>query len=517
MSNSLLSQIIENINNSKFHESEQLAWQLYNRNKNDFKVIKTLALTLLVQKKYNGSIDFYLKAEKIISNDFDVINNLAHLYLKIEEFEKSFIYANKAKKLKEETYHPYITLLELYLRKREYEKAYSCTEEILKRIKFEQLIKNPYTIFTILDTYFALFKKDEALKFIDYANKKSFNPEIFYYHSTFSPETISDEFINEGKKILKFDGYKNHIERGETVGPILFGLAKYYENKKDLEESDKYYLLSNKEISIIQRYQPLLNQKLLNRVKEVFSDKKNLTYKKRLGEGLIFIVGMPRSGTTLVESIVASAPDSISGGEIISFYELIKASFEKDEESILHEDPGSIYENRINFIRQDNKFFIDKLPGNYISIGYIAHIFPKAKIIYVKRDPWDNAISLFKQFFVSNVPYASTFFNIAVIYANHEEFIRYWQDTLKIDFLTVEYEELVKDTDNIAEIIFKYCNISHTYNPQKRKNFFARTASKNQVNKDVHTSSVGKKSFEAHKEEFYKSLENQRKYWINSK
>ena len=516
MSNSLLSQIIENINNSKFHESEQLAWGLYNKNKTDFNTIKTLALTLLLQNKYNGSIDFYLKAEKINSDDFDVINNIAHLYLKIEEFEKSFAYATKAQNLNGEAYQSYITLLELYLRKRDYEKAYSYTDKILKRINFEQLINNPNVIYIILDTYFALFKNDEALKFIDYANKKAFNPEIFYYHSTFSPETITDEFINAAKKILKFDGYKNHIEKGKTVGPILFGLAKYYENKKDIETSDGYYLSSNKEVSNIQRYQPLLNQKLIHRIKEIFSNRENLPFEKKSGEGLVFIVGMPRSGTTLIESIVASAPDTISGGELISFYDLIKANFEKDEDSVLHKDPGSIYENRIKFIRQGNKFFIDKLPGNYQSIGYINHIFPKAKIIYVKRDPWDNAISLFKQFYVSNIPYSSTFFNIAVIYANHEEFIRYWRDTLNIDFLTIEYEELVKDTNKMAEVIFKYCDISHTYNPEKRKKFFARTASKNQVNKDVHTSSIGKRSFESEKAEFYNFLENQREYWANS-
>ena len=173
--------------------------------------------------------------------------------------------------------------------------------------------------------------------------------------------------------------------------------------------------------------------------------------------------------------------------------------------------------NRIKFIRQDNKFFIDKLPGNYQSIGYINYIFPKAKIIYVRRDPWDNAISLFKQFYVSNIPYASTFFNIAVIYANHEELIRYWGNTLNVDFLTIEYEDLVKNTSETAELIFDHCNISHKYNPEKRKKFFARTASKNQVNKDVHTSSIGKKSFENYKEEFQNYLENQREYWLNSK
>ena len=65
-------------------------------------------------------------------------------------------------------------------------------------------------------------------------HKKVFNPEIFYT-TQLLPETISDEIINAGKKILEFDGYKNHIEKGKTVGPILFGLAKYYENKKTLK------------------------------------------------------------------------------------------------------------------------------------------------------------------------------------------------------------------------------------------------------------------------------------------
>ena len=69
----------------------------------------------------------------------------------------------------------------------------------------------------------------------------------------------------------------------------------------------------------------------------------------------------------------------------------------------------------------------------------------------------------------------------------------------------------------MAELIFNYCGINHTYNPEKRKNFFARTASKNQVNKDVHTASIGKKSFESFKEEFQNYLENQREYWIDSK
>ena len=71
--------------------------------------------------------------------------------------------------------------------------------------------------------------------------------------------------------------------------------------------------------------------------------------------------------------------------------------------------PGEIYENRIKFIRGDNSFFIDKLPGNYHNIGFIKCFLPKAKIVYIKRDPWDIAISIFKQFYVDNIPYAASF------------------------------------------------------------------------------------------------------------
>ena len=131
----------------------------------------------------------------------------------------------------------------------------------------------------------------------------------------------------------------------------------------------------------------------------------------------------------------------------------------------------------------------------------------------MKRDPWDTAISIYKQFYVSNIPYASTFFNIALTYANHEEIIRFWKDSCEINFLTVEYEKLVKNIDEIAKNIYEFCEIDHKYNPDDRKGHFARTASKNQVNKNVHSSSIGKKSFENHKPDFLNYLENQRKYW----
>ena len=84
---------------------------------------------------------------------------------------------------------------------------------------------------------------------------------------------------------------------------------------------------------------------------------------------------------------------------------------------------------------------------------------------------------------------------------------------MNYDFMTIEYEELVSDTGNVANNIFKYCGIDGNYNEDTRKNFFSRTASKSQISKNINTSSISKREFENFKSGFEKDIENQRKYW----
>lgn len=510
----LLSKISDCIKNKNYLEAEEIGWRLYKQNKNDFNTIKTLALTLLLQGKNYGSIDLYEKAINKKKNDIDIITNLAHLYLKIEEFQKSFDFCQHSIDLNPDSYFPYVTLLDLYLRKREFKKGYDTAQLVLQRISYDLLKKNSSITYLILDSYLANNKKPEAIQLVEYFYKKGFDEDIFYYHSTFSPETISINLHKAVNSLIEKSSFNNAVEKGRALAPLYFGLAKYNEKRKNLPLSNEQYIVGNNQIAEIQRYQPLLNQTLIKNIKNIFNGKSDFVYKSHNDEGLIFIVGMPRSGTTLVESIIASADSVISGGELKSIYELVKSNYEKEDEDYLEtEDPGKVYLERINFIRGDNKFFIDKLPGNYHNVGFIRKMFPKSKIIYVKRDPWDNAISLYKQFYVSNIPYASTFFSLGIIYSNHEEMMRFWKDEMNLDYFTVQYEELVQNTEYIANQIFEYCKLPQKYNPDQRGEFFARTASKNQVTKEIHTNSIKKTDFEQQKNEFLNSLENQRNYW----
>jgi len=512
MSNSPINQVASLMSKSQFFEAEKVLLSILSKSKKDFILLKTLGLCLLLQNKHKGAMEAYLEADSIKSDDFDVVNNLAHLYLKYEEFQKSYDLALKANRIGPNKNQPFITLLELDLKKRNFHEARDKIPEITKRIDFNSLIQNPNVLYSILDVYVALKDNDNLIKFLNYINDKVFNPEVFYYQSSALPENLNQRNIDKAKEVLKFDGFKNPVERAKTLSPILFGFAKYHEKNKEREISDNYYHLANKEVDKVQRFMPLENQKLISRVKNSFLNNQH-NFPKKDGKGLIFILGMPRSGTTLVESIIASSPKTISGGELTSFHDLVSSKFDESSEVTVYEDPGKTYLERIKFIRGENKNFIDKLPGNYHTVGFINEVFPNAKIIYLKRDPWDTAISIYKQFYVSNIPYASTFFNIAITYANHEELMRFWHEECDIQFLTVEYENLVKDIQNTSKEIYEFCNIDHVYDAEKRKEHFARTASKNQVNKDVHTTSIGKISFEDKKEDFLNFLENQRLYW----
>ena len=516
---SIIRQISDYVKQGRTFDAEKLAWELYNQNKKDFISIKTLATTLIMQQKFAGALNLFLDAYDIKKNDYDVLVNIAHLFLKFDEYEGAYNFAKMAIELDISPYHPYVSLSEVYLKKRRFEKAYQTVIELQKRVTFDHIIKNHQTMYMMLDIFLASGNDEEALKFINLSYEKNFVPEIFYYHASLDAKYINDSLILKANNFIKESKFENHIQKAKILSPVYFGLGKA-NLKNDQTLSDMNFMQANEEVSETQRYRPLENQVQLKKIKLSFENYLPNDFKDE-GEDLIFITGMPRSGTTLLESILHSSGEVFSGGELNSIHELFSQVINKEDDDFMKnkflkdEELGETYLRRVRYLSKDSgkKYILDKLPGNFNYIGFIKKRFPKAKILYIKRDPWDNAISLYQQFYVQNIPYASTFFNIAVIYADHEEIIRYWQEDAKIDFLSLDYETLVSDTKNYSKKIFEFCGFNTSYNDEKRKGFFSRTASKIQVRGEVHSKSLKKKAFEQQKKEFIEFLSTQRGYW----
>ena len=199
--NTEISKIQNALRSKNFQEAEMLAWALYKKNSKNFVVLKTLGLTLLLQEKYVGSIDVYLKCMKINDDDFDVLCNLAYLYLKLEEFSQSYSLALRALDNPSANYLPYSQMAEILMRKRDFENSLKYCDLTLKMIDLNTLNQNIGIFHVHIDVLIALGKKNEAEKFIRYYQDKSFNDEVFQHHSSVSPETISD---NEISKAIKF-------------------------------------------------------------------------------------------------------------------------------------------------------------------------------------------------------------------------------------------------------------------------------------------------------------------------
>lgn len=183
----------------------------------------------------------------------------------------------------------------------------------------------------------------------------------------------------------------------------------------------------------------------------------------------VFVVGMPRSGTTLTEQIISSHSRVTGAGEIPHMSDLINAAaklshkkFPDSLQSLTDEQLGSLrvqFLNRLIDQHGSTGFIVDKSPLNYNYIGAIVRVFPEAKIIYCKRDAMDNCVSIFKLPFDTNQGYAHDLAALGHFYRQHEVLMAYWLECYPSQILAVEYEQTVDDLEGQARRMLKFLGV----------------------------------------------------------
>ncbi|MHA6205909.1 sulfotransferase [Dyella soli] len=189
----------------------------------------------------------------------------------------------------------------------------------------------------------------------------------------------------------------------------------------------------------------------------------------------VFIIGMPRSGTTLVERIISSHPDVQSAGELQNFGMVLKRASGSNTPFLL--DPltiararnldwqglGRAYIDSTRSVAGSRKHFIDKLPHNFLYAGFIARALPQARIICLRRDPMDTCLSNFRQLFALTGPYYDYSFDLldtARYYALFDRLMAHWQRVLPGRILEVRYEDLVDDQEAESRRIIAHCGLA---------------------------------------------------------
>ena len=207
---------------------------------------------------------------------------------------------------------------------------------------------------------------------------------------------------------------------------------------------------------------------------------------------------MPRSGTTLVEQIIASHPDVIGGGELENLGNLIQDKFPLfpldvlDAENAEYKELGHFYVKSLGSASKINKHTTDKMPRNFLFIGMIALALPKAKIIHCLRSPLDTCVSCYALNFPSGQEFSYNQTELGTYYRLYRDLMEHWKRLLPDKILDISYEKLVVDPEKNVRAILDYCELS--WDP-KCLSFYQNsrqvlTASATQVRQPVHQKSV---------------------------
>ena len=289
---------------------------------------------------------------------------------------------------------------------------------------------------------------------------------------------------------------------------FLFALGKAYEDRKDFERSFQFY----KDANDLGRQQMRYDlEKMSAELAAQMTHCTKALIEEQSGKGHpaqdpIFIVGLPRAGSTLLEQIIASH-SQVDGtqelGNILSLAHKLRGRNRTTESSnypkILHDlsedqlaDFGSQYIEDTQIHRQGAAYFIDKMPNNFRHIGLIHLILPNAKIIDARRHPMACCFSGFKQHFAEGQEFTYGLEQIGTYYRDYVNLMDHWDEVLPGKILRVQYEDVVADTETQVHRILDYLDLPFEeacleFHKTKRS---VRTASSEQVRQPIYKSGL---------------------------
>ncbi len=352
--------------------------------------------------------------------------------------------------------------------------------------------QNPAATLAKVELLLTVNRKQEAGQLLEESRDAMQDLPNFYVHMA-----SYKKFTPDDPDFQRLVAYENEADKmGSGKGGIYFALFDAYEQIGEYDKAFSYLKKANdfkKEGSPphdAESYRILFAKK-----KEIFTAElvKGFEGYGHDSDLPVFILGMPRSGTTLTEQIISSHPETYGAGELHDLSNTLRelGPLELDTAATMGE--GYVRKIRARDKSGKARRITDKMPGNYNSVGIIHCILPKAKIIHCRRNPMDNLFSCYKQHFATGHEWTYDFETLALQYAAYQDLMDHWHKILpEGSFIDIDYEETVGDFEAQARRLIEYAGLpwdDACLEPHKQKRPIL-TASKDQVIQPVYQSSV---------------------------
>ena len=451
-------------------------------------------LSLAFQKKgeFNNSVKIMHDALLLYPRNVLHLNNLGISYHNLEQFIEAEKHFQRGLELEPN----YINILNNL---GNLKKDLNLIDEAIKYYKKSLSINSNILVtnFNLAIIYQSLGEFEKSKEYLE--KTLEINPNFSEADRVLSLITKYDENNEHFKIMLKkiSDSKLNDYE----VLQLHFGLGKCYEDINDYENAFNHYNKGNSIKKKITNYNIQHDIIKFEKVKNIFKTYKNFKIKKNERK-IIFVLGMPRSGTSLTEQILSSHNDVFGGGEIPFIPSIINKNFLQDKNVKIFNEINDLekklnnsqdyYLRQISSIDNSEKSFTDKTPLNFRYIGFLINIFPNLKIINCKRNPVDICWSNFKNYFGGTLNFSNDLEDLAKYYNQYENIMKFWKKYFSNNIYDLNYENLVNNPEEEIKNLIKFCELS--WDPNCLKHYenkrLIQTVSFNQARKPIYKSAI---------------------------
>ncbi|MDG2252093.1 MAG: sulfotransferase [Methylophilaceae bacterium] len=485
-----LNEVQKNFSKGDYQLALRKINKLIKNNKRNYIVYNYKGIILVALKSSSEAIENFKKALHLNPDFIEAIGNIGMAYHEMSYFEKAIENYKKAYELSGLVQFE-INLGNIYLETRKNKEAIYHFNNALKKdsrneylhqllaeayirdIKHELAIEhhkiaisinpsNPENYYLLGSDYIWSGNKEMAIKnFIITLNIDHKYYEAYYALSRVHTIKITD---NIAKNILELNKISSLPDKNKAF--LNFTLAKIYDDKNDISNFTAHITKANSYMKNVSKFNFSKTYELLEKIKYKFSNKSELSnFSCEINNKItpIFILGMPRSGSSLVEQILSNNELIFGAGELSSINESLSESIniktsDKKYISIL-ENISLDYYDRLSHIT-DKKYVIDKLPLNFYWIGFIIKMFPHAKIIHTIRNPIAVSYSLYKTLFAEGVlEFSYDQDDIIQYYKLYEDMMHFWKGLYQKEIFELDYELLINNPKQEVKKIFNYLGL----------------------------------------------------------
>ena len=446
-----------------------------------------LALTYQAKGEYDKSIELLNDALKRSKDNTNFLNNIGLGYFKQKDYIKAESYFKKVLELNPRFINTINNLAGLY---NEINNTNESEKLYLKALSInDNVLETNYNYASFLQT---LGRYTEAEKY--YLKTLDINKDF----------TRADKSLAILKKYRKDDKYislleekiKNKNLHKSNIKDLSFALGKIYEDIGEYKKSFEYIKKANDIKKQLTKFDINSEIEFFMKIKNFHENTKikNLPINENKKK-IIFILGMPRTGTSLVEQIISSHDKVYGSGELPFLDQYFRKYLDNfDEQQNTEKDLLKFKENYLAIIEKMTRSDVvtDKAPLNFRWIGLIKLIFPNSIIIHCKRDCLENSWSIYKNDFEGGMLFSNDVKDIASYYNIYQNLMTFWKNNFKKEIYDLNYEDLINNSESKIKEIITFCGLDWQekcleYYNNKRS---IKTVSFNQARKPIYKDSL---------------------------